>query len=107
MRTAASLLVSGLFALGAAPVEASMESVKKARCVACHAVDAKRVGPAFRDIASRYAGQADAQAKLFEKVRNGGAGAWGEVPMLAQPEDRIGDEELNSAIAWILGGAPN
>ncbi|MDD2742839.1 MAG: c-type cytochrome [Rhodocyclaceae bacterium] len=76
--------------------------VKKARCVACHAVDAKRVGPAYKEVAAKYKGDAKAPAQLFDKVRNGGSGNWGQVPMLAHPADKISDDDLTAAIAWIL-----
>lgn len=76
--------------------------VKKARCVACHAVDQKRVGPAYKDVAAKYKGNAKAPAQLFDKVRHGGSGNWGEVPMLAHPADKISDDDLKAAIAWIL-----
>jgi cytochrome c len=94
-----------LFAVAAcatAPVQASEAIVKKARCVACHAVDQKRVGPAYKDVAAKYKGDAGAPARLFEKVRQGGAGNWGEVPMIPHPSDKISDEDLNAAIKWIL-----
>ena len=67
--------------LSAAPVAASIDIVKKARCVACHAVDKKMVGPSYREVAEKYKGQADAAALLALKVRRGGAGVWGAVPM--------------------------
>lgn len=76
--------------------------VKKARCVACHAVDQKRVGPAYKDVAAKYHGDASAPGKLFDKVRSGGAGVWGEVPMIPHPADKISDEDLKAAIQWIL-----
>ena len=76
--------------------------VKKARCVACHTVDQKRVGPAYKDVAAKYHGDKSAPAKLFDKVRHGGAGNWGQVPMIPHPADKIGDDDLKAAIAWIL-----
>lgn len=76
--------------------------VKKARCVACHAVDAKRVGPAYKDVAARYRGDAGAPETLFAKVRQGGSGNWGAVPMTPHPADKIADNDLKEAIAWIL-----
>ena len=81
---------------------ASEAIVKKARCVACHAVDAKRVGPAYKDVTAKYKGNAKAPAQLFDKVRHGGSGNWGEVPMLAHPADKISDDDLKAAITWIL-----
>jgi len=76
--------------------------VKKARCVACHAVDTKRVGPAYKDVAAKYKGDTKAPAQLFDKVRNGGSGNWGQVPMLAHPADKMSDDDLTAAISWIL-----
>ena len=76
--------------------------VKKARCVACHAVDQKRVGPAYKEVAAKYKGDAKAPAMLFDKVRAGGSGNWGQVPMMPHPADKISDDDLKGAIAWIL-----
>lgn len=94
-----------LAASAAQPAQASLELIKKARCVACHAVDAKRVGPAYKDVAEKYRGQADAPAMLFEKVRHGGSGNWGQIPMPPHGEDKISDADLHSVIQWILAGA--
>lgn len=96
--------VSALAAVLLPSAQASPELLKKARCNACHAVDAKRVGPALRDIAARYEGQ-DVAATLFAKVRAGGAGSWGEVPMMPNGEDKISDDDLKQLIAWVLDGA--
>ncbi len=85
-----------------APAAASEAIMKKARCIACHAVDAKRVGPAFVDVAARYRGQADAPAKLAAKVRSGGAGVWGTVPMIPHPADKISDADLEAVVDWVL-----
>lgn len=93
---AATLLASANLAI------ASEEIVKKARCIACHTVDAKRVGPPYKEVAAKYKGDAKAAAQLFDKVRAGGAGNWGTVPMLPHPADKISDDDLKAAIAWIL-----
>jgi cytochrome c len=76
--------------------------VKKARCVACHTVDQKRVGPPYKEVAAKYKGDAKAPAMLFDKVRAGGSGNWGTVPMLPHPADKISDDDLKAAVAWIL-----
>ena len=81
---------------------ASEEIVKKARCVACHTVDQKRVGPPYKEVAAKYKGDSKAPAMLFDKVRNGGSGNWGQVPMMPHGADKISDEDLKAAIAWIL-----
>ena len=86
----------------ATPALASEAIVKKARCVACHAVDVKRVGPAYKDVAAKYRGDAGAPAKLFDKVRHGGSGVWGEIPMIPHPADKISDDDLKTAINWVL-----
>jgi cytochrome c len=68
-------------------------------CTACHAVDHKVVGPAFKDVAAKYKGQ-DVEAKLVEKVKNGGAGVWGQVPMTPNPQ--VPDQDLHAIVKWIL-----
>ncbi|MCK6413270.1 MAG: c-type cytochrome [Azonexus sp.] len=91
-----------LLLLAGSAAHASEAIVKKARCVACHTVDQKRVGPAYQEVAAKYKGDTKAAARLFDKVRTGGAGVWGEVPMLPHPADKISDDDLKAAIAWIL-----
>lgn len=86
----------------ATPAKASEAIVKKVRCVACHAVDSKRVGPAYKDVAAKYKGDSKAPTMLFEKVRHGGSGNWGTVPMLPHAADKISDEDLKAAVGWIL-----
>jgi cytochrome c len=68
-------------------------------CTACHAVDHKVVGPGFNEVAAKYKGQ-DVEAKLAEKVKNGGAGVWGQVPMTPNPQ--VPDEDLHAVVKWIL-----
>ena len=79
------------------------EAMNKAGCMACHSKDKKLVGPSFKDIAAKYKGQADAVAKLSEKVRKGGSGVFGPVPMAPNPPDKISDADLKAAIEQILG----
>ncbi|MBL8449175.1 MAG: c-type cytochrome [Dechloromonas sp.] len=86
----------------AIPAQASEAIVKKARCVSCHAVDKKMVGPAFKDVAAKYKGDSGAPAKLAEKVRAGGTGVWGQIPMTPNGPDKISDADLAEAIKWIL-----
>lgn len=86
----------------ASTATASEAIVKKARCVACHAADKKLVGPAYKDVAARYRGDAGAPARLAAKVRAGGSGNWGDIPMLPHPSDKISDADLAAAIDWIL-----
>lgn len=74
----------------------------KAACTACHAVDKKMVGPAYKDVAKKYKGDAKAHDMLVQKVRKGGAGNWGPVPMPPNGPDKISDDELNNVISWVL-----
>lgn len=74
-------------------------------CMGCHAVDRKLVGPSFRQIAARYKGDASAQAKLQAKVRNGGSGVWGAIPMPSHPG--MSDADIRTVVAWVLAGAPS
>ncbi|MGE0310402.1 MAG: c-type cytochrome [Lautropia sp.] len=78
------------------------EALAKARmCLACHAVDRKvGIGPAFRDVAAKYASDKNAKAKLSAKIRNGSSGVWGRAPMPANP--KVTEAEANALAAWVL-----
>lgn len=94
--TAATL---GLVSLHAAYAdEADMARSKK--CMSCHALDQKLVGPAFKSIAAKYATDAGAQARLAKKIREGGSGVWGAVPMPANPE--VNAAEAERLAQWVL-----
>jgi cytochrome c len=96
------LAAAGVLLL-APSVHASEALAQKAGCMACHNVDKKIVGPAYKDVAAKYKGQADAVAKLAEKVRKGGTGVWGQIPMPPNPVDKISDADLKTVLAWVLG----
>ena len=94
-----------LFALAAAvvvatPAMAQLELAQAKNCTACHAVDKKLVGPAYKDVAAKYAGQKDAVDKLAQKVMKGGSGVWGPVPMPANPQ--VNEAEAKKLVAWVL-----
>jgi cytochrome c-550 PedF len=82
------------------PVE---ELAKKSGCLSCHATDAKSVGPAYREVARKYANVKGVEAKLLKKIKQGGAGAWGQVPM--PPMNAVADEDLKKIVKWIVDGA--
>ena len=84
----------------ALPAQANEALARKSDCLGCHAVATKLVGPAYKDVAAKYAGQADAQALVMQSIRNGGAGKWGELPMPAHP--KLSDAELKKLASWIL-----
>ena len=81
------------------------ELVQANACTACHGMANKIVGPAFRDVAEKYAGRADAVAYLTGKIRNGGQGVWGAIPMPAQAPAQVGDAEVNAIAEWLAAGA--
>ncbi len=87
-------------ALVAGPAFASQELATKKNCMACHAVDKKLVGPAYKDVAAKYKGDKTAEAKLAEKVMKGGVGTWGQVPMPANPQ--VSKEEATTLVKWVL-----
>jgi cytochrome c len=84
----------------AAPVFAQAELAQKKNCMACHAVDKKVLGPAFKDVAAKYAGQKDATDKLAAKVVKGGVGVWGNIPMPANTQ--VTDAEAKQLVGWIM-----
>lgn len=84
----------------AAPALANPELAQKKNCMACHAVDKKVIGPSFKDVAAKYSGDKDAPAKLVTKVIKGGAGAWGQIPMPANPQ--VSEAEAKQLVAWVL-----
>jgi cytochrome c len=92
-----------LSALLASPAFANLDLAKKNACMACHAVDKKLVGPAYQDVAKKYAGQKDAAVVVAKNIKSGGAGKWGPVPMPAQAA--LSDADANALAAWILAGA--
>ena len=71
----------------------------KYNCQGCHTVDKKLVGPSFREIAKKYAGDKSAAGKLEHKVKNGGSGVWGAIPM---PPNNVPDADLQTLVDWIL-----
>ena len=93
-------LIASLAAVIAAPAFANADLAQKKNCLACHATDKKLVGPSFKDVAAKYAGQKDAVAKMTEKIQKGGVGAWGQVPMPANPQ--VNAEEAKQLVTWVL-----
>ena len=89
-----------LLAVAAGPVFAQADLAQKKNCMACHAVDKKVLGPAYKDVAAKYAGQKDAADKLAAKVMKGGTGVWGNIPMPANPQ--VSEAEAKQLVGWIL-----
>lgn len=99
MKSSAALIVA-LAAVVSAPAFANADLAQKKNCLACHAVDKKVIGPSYKEVAAKYAGQKDAVDKLAQKVIKGGSGVWGPVPMPANAQ--VSDAEAKTLVTWIL-----
>lgn len=84
----------------AAPAMADEALAKSKNCMACHAIDKKLVGPAYKDVAKKYAGQKDAEATLVTHVLKGSKGVWGPVPMPANAN--VSEAEAKQLVAWVM-----
>lgn len=100
MKSSLIVLAALISSLAAPSVFANAELAQKKNCMACHAVDKKLVGPSYKDVAAKYAGQKDAAAKLADKIVKGGAGVWGPVPMPANGQ--VSADEAKQLAAWVL-----
>jgi len=92
-----------LMAIASTAALANADLAKKNNCLACHAVDKKIVGPAYQDVAKKYAGQSDAEATVMKNIKAGGSGKWGPIPM--PPQTQLSDADAKALAAWVLGGA--
>lgn len=97
-------LVAGFVVTGSAYAaldsKAAEAMMKKDGCAACHSIDKKVVGPAYQEVAAKYKGDAKAEAMLVEKVKKGGAGVWGQIPM--PPNAQVSDADIKALVEWIL-----
>jgi len=80
--------------------DAGADLAKAKNCLSCHSVATKIVGPAYKDVAAKYAGQKDAEAKLVDKVMKGGSGVWGQIPMPANTQ--VTEAEAHTLVKWVL-----
>lgn len=98
------MLLAGLVATSSAYAaldnKVAEEMMKKDGCAACHAIDKKVVGPAYQEVAAKYKGDAKAAAMLVEKVKKGGQGVWGPIPM--PPNAQVSDADIKALVDWIL-----
>ena len=95
-----ALIVAAAAAVAAVPAQASDALAKKHNCLVCHAVDKKMIGPSYKDVAAKYRADKGAAARLFDKVKKGGQGVWGQVPM--PPNAAVPDADINALVKWIL-----
>ena len=100
--TLSALAAAGLIV--SAPALANLDLAKKSGCMACHQVDKKLVGPGYQEVAKKYASDKGAEAKLIDKVKKGGSGVWGPVPMPPN-SPQVKDEDIKTLVKWVLGGA--
>jgi cytochrome c len=96
----ASAPVAAPAAAAEAPPADPRAKIAQYGCIACHAIDKKVVGPAFKDVAAKYQGQQDAAQRLDAKVMNGGTGVWGDIPM--PPNSAVPEAEVHAIVNWIL-----
>ncbi len=94
------LFVSAGLLVSAGNASASEALAKKHNCLTCHAVDKKVIGPGYNEVAAKYKGDAGAEAKLMAKVKNGGSGAWGQIPM--PPNASVPDADIKLLVKWVL-----
>ena len=95
-----SVTLAAILAIAALPAIANEELAKKNACTACHDVDKKIVGPAFKEVAAKYRNDKTAEAKLVKKVKEGGVGVWGQVPM--PPNSTVSDADVKTLVKWVL-----
>ena len=95
-----ALATLAALAVAALPALANEELAKKHACTACHAIDKKLVGPGYKEVAAKYKGNAKAEAMLVEKVKKGGVGVWGQVPM--PPNSAVPDADVKTLVKWVL-----
>ncbi len=94
-------IAAALAALAAAPAAFAQEALaQKSGCLACHSVDKKIVGPSYKEVANKYRNDKGAEAKLVDKVKKGGQGVWGPVPM--PPNSQVSDADIKSLVKWVL-----
>lgn len=104
MKRQITLLAASLFAVGSASAALDNTSaeamMKKDGCAACHNIDKKLIGPPYIDVATKYKGDKDAVTKLTDKVKKGGVGVWGQIPM--PPNAQIPEADIKDLVTWIL-----
>ena len=104
----AALSLGSVLALGSVAASADLsdkaaqELMSKAGCSACHSLDKKGVGPSYQEVAKKRKGEKGAAATVEKKVRAGGAGAYGSIPMPPNPKERISDKDLREMVEWVL-----
>ena len=100
MRITATALAIGAGLAFAGVTQANEKLLQASGCTACHSVDKKLIGPAYKDVAAKYRGNKGAEADLVKKVKAGSKGVWGDIPMT--PNAHVKDEDIRTMVQWIL-----
>ena len=93
-------IIAILLAMSMNTANANEALAQKSGCLACHNVNVKVIGPSYKDVAAKYRGQAGAEDKLVAKVKAGGSGVWGAMPM--PPHPQIKEEDIRTIVKWVL-----
>lgn len=96
-----TVIAAMLVAASANAGDAGEALAQKSGCLACHGVDKKVLGPSYKEVAAKYKGDKTAEAKLVQKVKAGGAGVWGNIPMPAN-SPQVSDEDIKTIVKWVL-----
>ena len=94
-------LAGSMLVAGQANADDAKALAQKSGCLACHSVEAKVLGPAYKDVAAKYKGDKGAEARLVAKVKAGGSGVWGPMPMPAN-SPQVKDEDITTIVHWVL-----
>lgn len=100
MHHAVALSVASLMLVSAGSAVADVDLFRKSNCLACHAIDQKRLGPSMKEVAAKYKGEDGAAGRLAKKIREGGVGVWGQLPMPPQPQ--VSEADAKVLAAYIL-----
>ncbi len=101
-----SIAAAAVMLMASSGAFASAGLAQKSGCLACHTTDKRIVGPAFRDVAKKYQGVKDAEAKVIDSITNGGSGKWGPIPMAPKGNNaNLSAADIQALAKWILGGA--
>ena len=100
MKASIALSFVAALAMTSGAAMAQPDLAKAKNCLACHSVDKKLIGPAYKDVAAKYANDKEAEARLIKHVREGSKGVWGQVPM--PPNPQVSEAEAKSLVDWIL-----
>ena len=95
-------MLSSMAANAALDDKKAQDILSKSGCAACHTVDKKLVGPSFKDVAKKHKGEKDAAATLAKKVRMGGSGVYGQIPMPPNSASQINDADLKALVDWVM-----